>query len=193
MLAAGRSARMGSANKLLLDLGGEPVLARTLRLARHGPFADVVVVTGHERERVETVAGGFRTVHATDWREGMGASLRAGVAALDPDLDGVAMLLGDVPLIRSSTLDALAAAFAEAEAPAIVRPVVEGRPGHPVLFARAFRPDLLALGGDEGAQSVLRAHADRLVRLDTDDIGVTLDADTPAALDRLRQRLEALP
>jgi molybdenum cofactor cytidylyltransferase len=57
-----------------------------------------------------------------------------------------------------------------------------------VLFASAYVPDLLRLDGDTGAQSVLREHGARLVRVETDDEGVTLDADTPAALAALRRR-----
>lgn len=182
---------MPGANKLLADLGGVPVLSHALRLARHPVLSEAVVVTGFDREPVAALAraAGLRTVHADDWEEGTGASLRAGVAATDAEADGVAILLGDVPLVRPATLDRLAEAFAARGG--IVRPTHDGVPGHPVLFARDLRPALLAVQGDDGAYAVVRRHAARLHLVPTDDAGTTLDADTPSALDQLRQRLAA--
>ncbi len=192
VLAAGGSSRMGSANKLLADLGGRPVLARVLDLATNPPFADAVMVTGCDQSAVTALAHerGLRTVHNHRWRDGMASSLRAGVAGLIADLDGIVVLLGDVPLVHPSTLARLIDVWRKAPSPAIVRPVWRGRPGHPVLFASAFLPDLLKLQGDEGAQTVLQAHADRVIRVDTDDEGTTLDADTPDALAHLRRRIQ---
>ncbi len=190
VLAAGQSSRMGAANKLLADLGGRPVLDHVLDLATGPPFTDAVVVTGCDRAAVAEIARqrGVPTVHNGAWGEGMGASLACATAALGPEADGLAVLLGDVPLIRQETLVRLAQAWRQSPAPAIARPVWRGRPGHPVIFDRAFVPDLLGLRDDDGARSVLHAHADRLVRVETGDQGVVLDADTPQALAILRAR-----
>ena len=187
VLAAGRSSRMPRENKLLADLGGEPVLSHVLRLASGAPFTDAVVVTGHDREAVEVLvrSAGHRTVHNAEWREGMGVSLAVGAAAIPPEAGAVAILLGDVPLVRRETLDRL---WHESSPEAIVRPVYRGQPGHPVVFGRVFVPELLSVRGDDGARSVLQAHAAHVVRVPTDDEGVAMDADTPEALARLRAR-----
>ena len=193
VLAAGRSARMGEANKLLLDLGSEPVLARTLRQVQACGFEDAIVVTGHEAEEVESLArcAGFRTTQAEAWREGLGASLRAGVAAAGVEVDGYVIVLGDMPLVQPDTVKRLVETFAAADRP-IVRPIRQKQPGHPVLFHRVYRDELLALRGDEGAQAVVLRHRDRLHLVETDDAGVVLDADTPEALQTLRDRLETM-
>ncbi|OZC04566.1 hypothetical protein BSZ36_03215 [Rubricoccus marinus] len=174
-------------NKLLADLCGEPVLTHVLRLASGAPFTSAVVVTGHDREAVESLASGvgLRTVHNAEWREGMGTSLAVGAKAVSPEADALAVLLGDVPLVRRATLERL---WREASPEAIVRPIYRGQPGHPVVFGRAFLPDLLRVRGDDGARSVLQAHAAHVVRVPTDDEGVAMDADTPEALARLRTR-----
>lgn len=77
--------------------------------------------------------------------------------------------------------DLAAALAAGADAAA---PVFQGQRGHPVLFARALLPQLLALTGDEGARQVLRGLGDRLALVETDDAGVLLDVDRPADLER---------
>ncbi len=192
MLAAGRSSRMGKENKLLADLGGRPILSHVLDLATDPPFAEAVVVTGYESDAVATIAHarGLRTVRNARWRDGMAASLRTAVADLRPDLDGFVVLLGDAPLIRPATVARLIGVWREASQPAIVRPTWRGRPGHPVMFASAFVPDLLRLEGDAGAQAVISAHSDCLTWVDTDDEGTILDADTPDALIELRRRFQ---
>lgn len=194
VLAAGRSSRMGRENKLLADLAGRPVLDHVLDLATDPLFADAVVVSGHDRDAVGAVAQarGVRAVHNARWRDGMGASMRVAVAALDPALDGFMVLLGDVPFVQAATLVRLAEVWRSTPAPAIVRPVWRGRPGHPVLFSSAFAPDLMRLSGDDGARAVLNEHADRVTRVGTEDEGVTLDADTPGALADLRRRARTL-
>ncbi|MDT0632644.1 nucleotidyltransferase family protein [Rubrivirga sp. S365] len=194
VLAAGRSSRMGRENKLLADLAGRPVLDHVLDLATDAMFADAVVVGGYDRSAVSAVAQArsVRTVHNARWRDGMGASMRVAVADLDPDLDGVVVLLGDVPLVQTATLVRLAEVWRQSPAPAIVRPIWRGQPGHPVVFSKAFVPDLLRLRGDDGARAVLIEHTASLVRVDTGDEGVTMDADTPHALATLRRRVRAL-
>ncbi len=185
---------MGAENKLLADLDGRPVLGHVLEVATGAPFVETVVVTGHDHAFVLEVAQrlGVRTIHNERWSDGMGTSLATAAADLEgAGLDGLAVLLGDVPLVHPVTLARLAEAWSKAPAPAIARPVWRGRPGHPVILASAFLPDLLALEDDRGAQAVLRAHADRVLEVDTDDEGVTLDADTPGALAELRRRVAA--
>lgn len=182
VLAAGRSARMGARNKLLLQHRGVPLLRHALDTLAAAGLDDVVVVTGHEAAAVEAAVRdrAVRVVHNTAYAEGMASSIRCGVAAAAPP-HRVLLVLGDMPSVRPATLRRLLAAHAEAPAPAIVQPRHAGRPGHPVLFDAAFRAELLALAGDVGARAVLQAHPGALVRVEVDDPGVLLDVDTPSA------------
>src|SRR5262249_28167518 len=109
VLAAGRSSRMGGPNKLLAEIGGRPlvrIVAETVLASRAHP---VVVVTGHERERVEVALARLPVtfVHNPNYAEGLGTSLKAGVAALPAEVDGAVICLGDMPQVDAALIDQL--------------------------------------------------------------------------------------
>ncbi|MDU7523814.1 MAG: NTP transferase domain-containing protein [Roseomonas mucosa] len=102
VLAAGLSRRMGPVNKLLAgDAAGRPMIARTVDHVLASRAEPVIVVTGHERERVEAALAGrpVRFVHAPDHAEGLSASLRAGLGAVPEECEGVLVCLGDIGLL----------------------------------------------------------------------------------------------
>lgn len=181
ILAAGAGRRFGG-GKLLADLDGAPVIRRVAdRVAATG-FAEVVVVTGADGAALHDALEGVdcRILGAPDWDEGMAASLRAGIAAIDRQSAGVCVFLGDMPLVPVGLSGALAEAAGRAGYAA--RPRCEGKPGHPVAFTRTAFADLLTLAGDAGATALLKARSD-VAYLDTADRGVLLDIDTSGDLD----------
>ena len=188
VLAGGAGARFGG-GKLTAPWRGGALIDGALAAAFAAPVRSVTVVTGAD-DKVETAARAFaeRTgqaarlhlVHCPDHAEGMGATLRTGVAALPPDAAGAFVFLGDMPLIPHAILPALAAALA-AGAPAAA-PSFEGQRGHPVLFSAALLPRLRTLIGDQGAREVLRALGDQLVLVAVPDGGVLVDIDRPEDL-----------
>ena len=110
MLAAGAGRRLGQPKALVTDAPGGPTwLARTVSVLEDAGVADVTVVVGSAADRVRTSApDGVAVVEASDWAEGMGASLRAGLRALadrDADVVAVVLMLVDTPDIvaRSRT------------------------------------------------------------------------------------------
>jgi molybdenum cofactor cytidylyltransferase len=184
ILAAGAGRRFGAnerGGKLLADLGGVPVVRRVAERVLGAGFAEMVVVTGAGGASLRSGLEGLscRFVDASDWAEGMAASLRAGIAALAADAPGACVFLGDMPLVPVSLCAALIAA-AEAAGYA-ARPRLADRPGHPVAFTRAAFADLMMLEGDKGATALLAARGD-VAYLDTADSGVLFDIDTPADL-----------
>lgn len=180
--AGRRFAGEGSGSKLLADLGGAPVIRRVAERVTGVGFAEVVIVTGADAASVRAALFGLdcQIIAASDWAEGMAASLHAGVAALAPDAPGVCVFLGDMPLVPVELCGALAEAAQAADYAA--RPRHEDRPGHPVAFTRAAFGDLLALEGDEGAATLLKARPEAVAYCDTADSGALLDIDTPADL-----------
>jgi molybdenum cofactor cytidylyltransferase len=188
VLAAGFGARFGG-GKLTAPWRGGVLIDGALAAAFAAPVRSVTVVTGADA-KVDAAARGFaeregqaarlRLVHCADHAEGMGATLRAGVASLASDAAGVFVFLGDMPLIPPAVLPALAAAV-RAGAPAAA-PRFEGQRGHPVLFSAALLGQLRALAGDEGARSVLRGLGERLALVETLDRGVLVDIDRPEDL-----------
>jgi molybdenum cofactor cytidylyltransferase len=189
VLAGGAGARFGG-GKLTHPWRGGVLIDGALTAAFAAPVRSVTVVTGADR-KVEAAARAFAAgidatprlniVHCDDHAEGMGASLRAGIAALPPDAAGAFVFLGDMPLVPPAVLPALAAALA-AGAPAAA-PTFQGQRGHPVLFSAALFPHLRALTGDQGAREVLRALGGDLALIEAPDDGVLTDIDHPRDLD----------
>lgn len=188
ILAAGRSSRMGGENKLLADLGGAPLIARTVANAIQSQARPIILVTGHMADEVRAAASddSINVVHNSDFADGMASSLRAGLAAAPADADGALIMLGDMPLIGAAVLDRLISeVVAQPDASAIV-PTVSGEWAHPVLLRRALFGEVMALTGDAGARRILRERGD-VARLAFDDSALLMDADEPEALARLRR------
>jgi molybdenum cofactor cytidylyltransferase len=188
VLAGGRSTRYGHRNKLLEVLDGVPLVVRAVRAAQASRARPVIVVTGHEATAVSAALAGLdvRIVHNPDFAEGLSTSLKAGLAALPEDVDGALVSLGDMPRIEPQHLDRLIAAFSPKEGRGIVVPVHLGKRGNPVLFARAYFPELLAIEGDTGARHIIAASASVVAEVDLGTDAIFLDIDTPEALDRAK-------
>ncbi len=184
VLAAGRSSRMGGANKLLADLDGRPVLGHALDAIAAAGLPPPVVVVGHMADAVRAVIGArpAMIVVADDYASGMSRSLAAGLAAVPAGWRAALIALGDMPRVTAATLAALAAAAADTDA--VVVPVHGGRRGNPVAWGRAHWPRLAALSGDRGARALLDV-AD-VTEVAVDDPGIFADVDTPEALAAIR-------
>jgi molybdenum cofactor cytidylyltransferase len=185
VLAAGRSRRMAPLNKLLVaDRNGVPMILRVVDNVLASRVAPVIVVTGHERDRIEETLAGRRVLfaHAEDYAEGLSASLKAGLAAVPEEAEGVLVCLGDMPLVTAPMLDRLLAAFDPEEGRAIVQPTYRGKQGNPMLWGREFLADMLTVTGDVGARHLAARHADRLVEVEMPDDAVLRDFDTTEAL-----------
>lgn len=179
LLAAGAGRRFGGP-KALVELDGERLVDRGVRLLRDGGCDPVLVVLG---AAPDVVVRGARTVVAQDWDQGMGASLRAGLAALqDTDAGACVVALVDQPRIGP---DAVRRLLAAPPADAAVA-TYAGAPRNPVRLARAVWDDVAALAtGDTGARAWLRAHPDRVLAVPCDGTGTPDDVDTPADLTAL--------
>jgi molybdenum cofactor cytidylyltransferase len=191
VLAAGRSRRMAPLNKLMVaDKEGMTMIARVVDNVLASRARPVIVVTGHERERVEDVLSSRPVLltHAEGYAEGLSSSLKAGIASLPPDVEGVVVCLGDMPLVSSAMLDRLMAAFDPEEGRAIVQPTFRGKQGNPVLWGREFFEEMLSITGDVGARHLTGRHADRLVNVEMSDDGVLRDFDTADTLTGLSSR-----
>ena len=186
LLAAGRSSRYGGAGdtKLLLPWGPEgiPMVAAVAATLKAAGLRRIVAVLGHRAEAVDAALAGLgvETVLNPDYASGLSSSIAAGVGAPPVETCGYLIALGDMPAVTAGTVSLLCRAFEAAEPPAIVAPVHAGRRGHPVLFGRAFREELLSLSGDMGARRLLARRAGRVVEVAVDDPGVLTDVDTEA-------------
>ena len=191
VMAAGRSSRMGGANKLLSEVAGQMLITRTLDRVLASRARPVAVVLGHEAAKTRAAIGDRPVVIVENpaYASGMASSLKAGLLALPTDIDGVLVCLGDMPRIEAAVLDRLIAAFNPLEGRAICVPVWEGRRGNPVLWAKSFFPEMGSLAGDVGARHLIGQYAELVVEVPMPDDSVLVDIDTPEALDNLRQKL----
>ena len=187
VLAAGRSTRMGPVNKLLVPVGGRAMVRAVVEQLEGSIVRPIVVVTGHEAERVgEALAGAqARLVHNPTYREGLSGSIRAGLSALPESADAAIICLGDMPLVASRHVDRLVAAFDPEEGREICVPVFEGKRGNPVLFARRFFEEVAAIRGDVGARHLIGEYEEHVCEVAMDDRAVLFDVDSPQALDEL--------
>ncbi|MFM9940165.1 MAG: NTP transferase domain-containing protein [Hyphomicrobiaceae bacterium] len=188
VLAAGRSTRFGDANKLTADVGGLPMVRRTVANILHSRARPVIAVTGHQREAVGAALAGLdvRLVHNPDFAQGLSTSLKAGLAALPDGIDGVMVCLGDMPAVTAEHIDRLISGFAPKEGRAIVVPVHQGKRGNPVLFAASFIAEMRDAAGDIGAKHVIGHYADAVAEVDLGSDAIFLDIDTQEALARMR-------
>ena len=187
VLAAGSGRRFGG-GKLTSPRGDGLLLDGALEAAFAAPARTVSVVWGADEGVLEAAsrfadrtgqAARLHLVHNIHHEEGMGGSLRTGVANLPPDAAGAFVFLGDMPRIPHDIAPKLAAALAAGARAAA--PVCGGQRGHPALFSAELFPALLSLAGDRGAGWLLNAMTHGLTLIPTDDHGVLFDVDEPPA------------
>jgi len=196
VLAAGRSTRMGGPNKLLAEVARRPLVRIAAEAALASRASPVIVVTGHQREQVEKALAGLpvRLVHNPDFADGLGTSLRTGIAALPAESDGAIVCLGDMPRVDARLIDRLIAAFDPDRGALVVVPTFEGKRGNPVLWSRRFFPDLMAIEGDVGARHLIGRYGEAVAELAVDGKATLTDIDTPEALIGIKAEIEgALP
>ena len=186
ILAAGESRRMGSP-KPLLPIRGSTFLGHLLDAFTESKAKPVVVVLGHEAERVrrEVCLDGARVVINDVYRQGMLSSIRAGLDALSGDsVDGILVCPVDHPQVDAALIDLLVERFTESEHP-VVLPVTDGRRGHPVLFSRSVFAELMKAPDTVGARKVVWDHADEVLEVVTEGSGAIVDIDTPEEYKKL--------
>jgi molybdenum cofactor cytidylyltransferase len=188
VLAAGASTRLGQP-KQLVKLGGRPalhiVVSNAASIAGH---AVTVVVGAHAKEMTHLLAHSPASVIVNrHWEEGMGSSLRFGVASLPPACEAVLILLGDQVAVTADDLRRLASAW-KGEESLIATSVYDQHVGVPAIFPRMCFPELADLRGDKGARAVIERNNYRLVRVPMSSAAI--DLDTPADLAALTERFK---
>ncbi|MGQ9567578.1 MAG: HAD-IIA family hydrolase [Anaerolineae bacterium] len=182
ILAAGGSERMGRPKPFLpVDREGKvSLLVHVVEQVLAVPFAQVVVVLGHRAREAAALLKGqpVQVVVNRAWREGLSTSLRCGLGALRPEVEGALFILGDQVGLTAALLWRLVEAF-EATGGPLVAPEQGGRLGNPVLFHRAFFPALEIQAGDQGGRSLVRQHRDQVVPVPVEDPWELWDLDTP--------------
>ena len=184
VLAAGQSRRTGSINKLLVEIGGAPMVARVVDTVRGAEVDPVIVVLGHQPDRVRDALAGrdVTLIENPNYAEGLSTSLARGLSVLPKNVDGVVVCLGDMPDVTTAHIERLIESFAPDEGRDICVPTFNGKRGNPVLWARRYIDEMAHVAGDVGARHLIGENVDAVSEVAMPDGGVLLDLDTPEAL-----------
>ncbi len=196
LLAAGASRRFGTADKLLADTAGMPLVARVAKAVSQGfDFADVIAVTRVEATDVRHAIAPYVTRHIEnpDAETGLASSVCKGIAALDGDIAGVLIVQGDMPDLSAALVGELAKAFCEASGTSIVAPQPQDRPGFigtPVIWPRAYFAELQKMRGDQGGRPILEQARSVVRTVPVRSMAELEDIDTPEALAEWKAKRE---
>ena len=191
VLAAGQSRRMGARNKLLIEVGGAPMVVKAADAALASRASAVYVVTGFEHERVVQALQGKAVclVHNPEFAAGLSTSLVRGLGALPPRFEGALVCLADMPTLASAVLDRLIEAFDPGRGQLICVPTFAGKRGNPVLWGRRFFAEMQEVKGDVGARHLIGEYEALVCEVPMDDAAVLRDVDSPDELARLASEL----
>jgi molybdenum cofactor cytidylyltransferase len=182
VLAAGSASRMATSgkHKLLAAFDGVPLVRRSVETVKHSRADEVVLVTGYRAADIEQAVTGLDCpiVHNPDFASGMASSLKAGLAAVRDDADGLLVVLADMPGILPEHTDAMIDAFRAEEGRAIVRAVSGGKRGNPVILPAATFDAISKLTGDIGARPVIERSGLAVIDVDIGE-AAHVDTDTP--------------
>jgi molybdenum cofactor cytidylyltransferase len=161
LLAAGSSSRLGR-SKQLVSIKGQPLLLKSMNAAIETGIENIIVVLGaNEEAHRQVIKGtGIHMVVNTDWKKGMGNSLKAGLSYLLqqlPRAEAVITMVCDQPLINSDHLIKLVSEYKSSES-VIVASFYQGMAGVPVLFHRTLFSELLSMPDEAGAKKILQQH-----------------------------------
>jgi molybdenum cofactor cytidylyltransferase len=178
LLGAGESKRMG-VDKLSLPWGRRTILEHCFETLLRSEVEELVVVLGIRNKEVKNLFQGrkVKIVINPHSKMGMSTSVRSGLQAIHPNCHGILIALGDQPFLKKRTIDALISAFDQGKG-GIVVPSFRGRRGHPVIFHKRYKKELLNLKGDVGGRSIIERHPEDVRVLHLRSEGVIMDVDT---------------
>ena len=191
VLAAGLSSRMEGPNKLLLPVGDEPAIRRSVRAVLDSGVQEVVVVTGHQgREVMKAVLDLPVTIQPNvRYEDGQMRSVAVGITGLTRPADAIMVCLGDMVLITAADLRELMAVYQAHTHSSIVTPRYQGERGNPIVFAAAYAPEVAAGRRLIGCRKLAEQYPDEAYFHDVTHDRFSTDLDTPADYARVLVRL----
>jgi molybdenum cofactor cytidylyltransferase len=187
LLAAGESRRMGKL-KQVLPLGDKTLVEHCIDNLLASRADDVIVVTGHRESEVRAAIGKrrIRIVRNDDYERGMASSIKCAVKEVSDSAQACIISLVDQPRIDPATINSLIDAYTGGAA-LIVIPTFEGKGGHPILFDRSLRQEILDMDDKIGLRQVVQAHRDSTMRVEVCNSAVLEDCDLPEDYERISE------
>jgi molybdenum cofactor cytidylyltransferase len=189
LLAAGLSSRMGARNKLLIEIGGEPLVRRSARTYL-AAGTEVRVVVGYEAETVRAALAGLplTLVENPGFAEGQQSSVHAGIDSIAEDYDALLVALADQAALTPEDIRGLLQAFAESDRAHILIPFHDGQRGNPVVFPPQIIADIRASGRAIACREFIDANPQLTRRYEAPNDHFTVDIDTPEDLQAFTNR-----
>jgi molybdenum cofactor cytidylyltransferase len=181
LLAAGESRRMGEVNKLELLVDGMPLLRRTTEMLLASNLNRVVVVLGHEAEKMRAILKGLplNFVENDAYRDGQMTSVYKGLLSLSKVCDGVMICLSDQPLLKTEDVNVLIEAFGKRSHGSILVPTFKGKRGNPIIFDYLHRQEILNGERNLGCKKLIEKNPEEVNVFEMNNDNVVFDLDTP--------------
>ncbi|MEM6697884.1 MAG: nucleotidyltransferase family protein [Bacteroidota bacterium] len=186
VLAAGLSSRMGAENKLLLPFRGKAILQHTLDALLNAQIDRVIVVTGYEQEKIQSLLRDHSVtlIHNENYRKGQLTSIQKGLSQLSSICNAFLICLSDMPLLNAADCNALIEGCQTTNiSEPIVVPHNGERAGNPKLFDIHYKKEILSLDASkhQGAKGILEKYSNKVLYHNTNNLGLFFDVDTPRA------------
>lgn len=166
------------------------MIERVVRVSLSSKAARVVVVVGHEADRVERTLNRLREerlkiIYNPDYEGGQSTSVKAGAREALKEADAVMILPADVAFIETRDIDRVIESFIKTRAPIVVA-THQGRHGHPILFSRTLFPEIMEISEEGyGLKAVVNRHRGEIVEVEAGPYTIK-DIDTPEDLEEVR-------
>ena len=186
VLAAGKGTRFGG-DKMLHPVqshNGDMLPMGLLSALNLKPWVDQVICVVRAQDTALITLyeqHGFKTHISENFELGISASLVAGIKA-SAEASMYVLALGDMPFINVKTYESIRGAIDKSNKDKIIQPKFDNKPGHPMVFPKRLKPELLSLQGDVGARSLVNKESENLITVDVEDAGIHWDLDTQAAI-----------
>lgn len=188
LLGAGQSRRMG-VDKLSLPWGRKTILEYCFETLLRSEVQELIVVLSTRNKGAGNLFQGRKVKIVINplSKMGMSTSIRRGLQEIHPHCHGILIAFGDQPFLKTRTINALIRAFDQGKG-GIIIPSYRGRRGHPIIFHRRFKKELLNLKGDVGGRSIIESHPEDVRVVPVKSTAVVKDVDTWSAYKKGSER-----
>ncbi len=193
ILAAGEGKRMGKV-KLTLPLGDKQLIEWVLQAVKLTPLDKYFLVVRPEDKDIIKIgkAWGAEIVLNPDFRKGMSTSIKKALLKINTqEAEGFFLILGDQPLITSKIINKLIKSFSPGKEEIIV-PYFKDKRGNPVLFDICWKDELMAVTGDVGGRVLIKAHPEKVKRVNISDETILFDIDREEDYEKMKNIFDSL-
>ena len=178
LLAAGKSTRMNGINKLTKEIKGTPTIKHSIKNILSSSVNELVIVLGYENKIVEKLIDKnpkIKIIFNDNFKNGIASSIKIGLENISDKAEAFFICLADMPMVNHNTYNKMIESRNIKE---IIVPNYKGEKGNPVLFSKSMKNEIISIQGDLGAKKIIKSNKNKVLNLETNDQGVTIDFNT---------------